>query len=97
MLLSLTVVSYTMLTYCLLTVNQGSTGSIIEEIKEACSGYLDKFILVYGEFDMVLILKAPSDAKMTELADGLKKLKDIKTIHTYTVQDKTYEHNVLPK
>ena len=85
----LNLVIFKMLVYALAKLDHQETETILSKIENKFPKESLKYEVVYGEYDLVIRLKAPSQKKMKELIDSLQETHGVKIQKTLVVTDKT--------
>ena len=86
-----------MLTYAFVVTEKGSSDIVSKKIESLMGKSLNRLSRVYGEYDLVVEVKALSEGKMNELLDQLNELEGVQTMKTCTVLHKTKMSDQLPK
>jgi hypothetical protein len=85
-----------MLAYVLITVNQGSLHSIVDQIKLIGESIRELYYL-YGQYDILIKMKSLSESGFDKNFKLLKNIPGVKFIDYLIVSDRTREEDILVK
>jgi len=83
-----------MIVLALLGVNQNKITQVLKKVKGLGAKYVNKVHLVYGEYDIIVELKAYNPEISANLLKELRETEGVNVLKTYVVSDQITENNM---